>query len=97
MTLNAPSPQGTRGEDPPPAVPPKPVPGAPIGIIGTVVVVRRSVVVVVGAIVVVVGAIVVVVGAIVVVVVVTTGAAHVGTVTWFPSRVTAPLRASTRP
>jgi hypothetical protein len=88
----APKPRGKSGEEPEPAVPPKPVPGAPTGttVVGVVVVVVARVVVVTG------GAVVVVDEGTVVVVVVT-AAAHTGTVMLLPSSVTAPFLASTRP
>lgn len=86
-------PRGKSGEEPEPAVPPKPVPGAPTGttVVGVVVVVVARVVVVVT------GAAVVVVDEGTVVVVVVTAAAHTGTVMLLPSSVTAPFLASTRP
>lgn len=89
-----------------PAIPPKPVAGAPTGITGVVVVDEGRpdddvvVVVVGGTVVVVVGAtvvVVVVVDVVVDVVVVGATEEQVGTVMVLSSRVTAPLRASSRP
>lgn len=99
MRAAPPKPSKSRGVGPDVAVPPKPVLGAPNGMTGTVV---RDVGCVVGVettVVVVTGTVVVVTGTVEVDVVVDVVVTfeHAGTVIRLESRVTAPVRASTRP